>query len=67
MSCVCEGGVTTPLPPPPYFLKIVGILTKYVGKTSRLNVVGKFLVKQPLSGPTETKLSPAMTAFKEVI
>ena len=63
--CVCEGGVTTPLPPS--FLKFVGILIKCVGKTSRLNVVGKFLVKQPLSGPTETKLLPAMTAFKEAI
>ena len=61
--------------PSPTFFKFVGILTKYVGKIFRPNVVDKFGVfyhKKPkcrilsIFSPAEIKLLPAMTAFKVI-
>ena len=66
---------TPPPPPPSIFLKFVGILTKYLGKISRPDVVGKFGVfwhKKTkcrilsMSSTAEIKLLPSMMAFKEV-
>ena len=41
-GCVCNNSLPFLPPPPPNFFKLVGILTKYVGKISWTNFVVKF-------------------------
>ena len=63
----CGRGYNTP--PPPSFLKFVGILTKCVGKISRPNVVGKFgeLYHKKAKSKILAIYGPAMTAFEKAI
>ena len=75
-SKACRMGVTSPPPPPPLFWNLSVFLqyvsVKYLDPLLSGNLK-YFIIKKTncrilsISSPTEIKLSPAMTAFKEVI